>query len=370
MLLKKRPCHFFIFGSAGEAPLGQSLSRFLPPAATTLLMGRTSPAVLGAYLKRLRVLITNDTGPMHLAAAVGTPVVALFLASARVQDTGPVGQGHVIMEPRLDCHPCLAPCPQTPCHRAISPEAVFLWADKILSNEALTPGGDEQAHLCPRVYLSATDPQGYHAYLPLGRRPLGRRDFWLWLHRSVWGKELDGPDFSPAPLQAWLEKVLRDWYLPPCQDLALKTGETYLLDLCRTAGRGEALAGEIARLVEQGHLFPGRVWPKVEALRSVDQGLRRIGAGFPELSSLVEFYFQDQRGQDGTEAPLLARDLQMSYARLRRLGESALRCLADLGLTLAPQKGREHSLKMAQSVHNSLVNRDVLPPESEGLSCR
>jgi ADP-heptose:LPS heptosyltransferase len=369
-LLENRSCHFFIFGSTGEAPLGEAISQLMPASATTSLLGRTTPAVLAAYLERLDLLITNDTGPMHLAAAVGTPAVALFLASARVQDTGPVGKGHVILEPQLDCHPCLAPCPQPRCHQAITPEAVSFWADKLLNKEPLFPLDDAPVLAPIRAYLSTTDPQGYHAYLPLVRRPLGPRDFWLWVHRAAWGQVLDGSTFSYAPLKEWLERMLLRHYLPPREDPGFMNGEHSLGDLCQTASRGEKLASEIGLLANSGQRSPVRVLQKVEALGVVDLTLRRIGVAFPELAAFVEFFFQEQRDKDGTEIPPLARELEQSYGQLRRLGELALERLAEMRMILGPFAGGENPSEMAQTVQDILTNREALPPESEGIPCR
>ena len=370
MLLEKRPCHFFIFGSAKEAPLVEAISQQVPPWTITSLCGRTSPAVLAAYLKRLDLLITNDTGPMHLAAAVGTPTLALFLASARVQDTGPVGRGHVIIEPQLDCHPCLAPCPRPRCHLAIRPEAVTFWADKLLAKESLIPLDEARVHRPIRVYLSTTDPQGYHAYLPLVRRPLGPRDFWLWLHRALWGQVLDGSTLSYAPLEEWLERMHLEHYLPPREDPGFMTGESCLLELCQTAGRGEELAAEILLLAGNGQQSLVRVLQKIEALGAVDRALRRIGAAFPELAAFVEFFFLNQRDKHGTEVVPLARELEAAYARLRRLGELGLARLGKLRMTLGPLPEGANLTEMAQTVQNMLTNREALPPESEVVSCR
>jgi ADP-heptose:LPS heptosyltransferase len=370
MLLKNRACHFFLLGSAKETTLGEAIARAMPPGSTTSLLGRTSPAVLAACLQGLDLLITNDTGPMHLAAAVDTPTLALFLASARVQDTGPVGRGHVIMEPRLDCHPCLAPCPQPRCHQAITPEAVAFWAVKLLNQEALLPVDEAQGQDTVRAYLSSTDPQGYHAYLPLIRRPLGPQDFWLWVHRMVWGQVLDGATFSMAPLQIWLEETLRRHYLPPREDPGLRSGLSCLEDLCQSARQGEKLAEEILLLADSCQTSMVRVLQKIEALDGVDRSLQRMGVGFPELAALVEFFFLDQRDKQGNEIRPLALDLKAAYARLRRLGELALARLTELGRTLTlPEKGGE-SLEMAQSVQYLLSNKEALPPESEGIPCR
>ena len=70
------------------------------------LTGKTTLLQLGAVLKRCRLLVSGDTGPMHMATAVNTPVAALFGAADPAR-TGPVGKGHrVIQAEGLHCVPC------------------------------------------------------------------------------------------------------------------------------------------------------------------------------------------------------------------------------------------------------------------------
>jgi hypothetical protein len=61
----------------------------------------------------LDMLLTPDTGTMHLAAYLGTPATAFFLSSAWCFETGPYGRGHTVYQAVRDCLPCLesAPCP-------------------------------------------------------------------------------------------------------------------------------------------------------------------------------------------------------------------------------------------------------------------
>ncbi len=68
--------------------------------------GRTSLPQVAALLARSRVLLTNDTGPMHLAVGVETPVVDLSVGHVDFQETGPYGAGHWVLQPALDCAPC------------------------------------------------------------------------------------------------------------------------------------------------------------------------------------------------------------------------------------------------------------------------
>jgi len=68
--------------------------------------GRTSLHQLVGLLSRCQLLLTNDTGPMHLAVGVGTPVVDLSVGHVDHNETGPYGPGHWVVQPDLACSPC------------------------------------------------------------------------------------------------------------------------------------------------------------------------------------------------------------------------------------------------------------------------
>lgn len=75
------------------------------------LAGRLSLGELACVLRRCTVLISNDSGPVHVAAAVGTPVVALFGRNQRGLSParwGPVGPRHVVLHKEVGCRVCLA----------------------------------------------------------------------------------------------------------------------------------------------------------------------------------------------------------------------------------------------------------------------
>lgn len=69
------------------------------------LDGRTSLKTLAAVFRRARAVLSTDTGPMHIAVAVGTPVVALF-GPTDPGYTGPHGGGHVVLRSGVPCSPC------------------------------------------------------------------------------------------------------------------------------------------------------------------------------------------------------------------------------------------------------------------------
>ena len=89
-------------GSSNELALVEALPTSLP---IINLVGKTSILQLGALLERCEVCLTCDSGPMHIAAAVGTPTVALFGPTDPVRHK-PHGTGHTIIEKPVECRPC------------------------------------------------------------------------------------------------------------------------------------------------------------------------------------------------------------------------------------------------------------------------
>jgi lipopolysaccharide heptosyltransferase I len=89
------------------------------------LVGQTTLKGLAAVLSRIHLFITNDSGPMHLAAAMGTPVAAIFTCTSP-QRARPYGDGHLIFASRLWCAASyLKKCARMECMREMTPEWVW-----------------------------------------------------------------------------------------------------------------------------------------------------------------------------------------------------------------------------------------------------
>lgn len=86
---------FVVFGTAAESGLCHEVARTIGKAATSVAGGTTLPQ-FAALLAACQLVLCNDSGGMHLAAAVGTPVVAVFGVTDATR-TGPLGSGHVLV---------------------------------------------------------------------------------------------------------------------------------------------------------------------------------------------------------------------------------------------------------------------------------
>lgn len=102
-LLQDESLCIVYFGDQTTTPLVKEICRELPPRVINLA-GLTSLRELASLIKLCDVLLTNDSGPMHIAAALQTPLVALFGSTNEVV-TGPYQTGKVIHK-HVECSPC------------------------------------------------------------------------------------------------------------------------------------------------------------------------------------------------------------------------------------------------------------------------
>jgi heptosyltransferase I len=131
-LLERDDVSVLFTGGSGDRPVVERILGAMKRPALDLT-GRTSLKQLAALYQRARLVVSTDTGPMHLAAAVGTPVVALFGPTAPWR-TGPFGPGHRIVRAPVHCAPCFKrDCDIGGCMDRISVDRVMAAVERTLS---------------------------------------------------------------------------------------------------------------------------------------------------------------------------------------------------------------------------------------------
>ncbi len=192
-----------LLGTAAERPLGERLKE---PAGVPVadLMGATGLRELAATLACCDLLVTNDTGTMHLAAGLGVRSVAIFLATAQPWDTGPYLPGCLCLEPDLsgstgDCHPCGfgQACPHLTesgeaCRQAIGAAGVADLALAMLAGrEPTVPPG-----LGARVWKSIIGEDGLMDLESLSGHEDRDRTRLIRVQRRLYRRYLDGEDLE------------------------------------------------------------------------------------------------------------------------------------------------------------------------------
>ena len=126
----------YLFGAPEDADVCGRIASAAP--AVENRCGQTSLVELGGYLAAMQLVITVDSGPMHIAAATGTPVIALF-GPTDPKRTGPYGAAHRIMHhENLSCRPCLSRTCRLPeadirCMRELTPDRIIAQARKMMA---------------------------------------------------------------------------------------------------------------------------------------------------------------------------------------------------------------------------------------------
>ena len=178
-LVAEKKRRVVLTGTPDERPLASRVLKGLrtgPPEIVDLV-GATTLLEMGAVLHRCALLVSGDTGPAHIAAAVGTPVIALFFGTAYPWETAPYGPGHMIIYSDPPCAPCSHPdrCERHVCRERITPERVMEaleTLDAVHSPEPTSRGGvTETSAGGTRLFATALNEAGEQILIDPISRP-------------------------------------------------------------------------------------------------------------------------------------------------------------------------------------------------------
>lgn len=136
-LVREQNARCVLVGTAGDREAGREIESSLPPDVRAVnLIGRTDLRLLAGVLEACRAFVSNDSGAMHLAAAVGVPVTAIF-GPTNERATAPVGDHDVILH-QVFCRPCmLRECPiDHRCMKRIGADEVYTAVARRLERSA------------------------------------------------------------------------------------------------------------------------------------------------------------------------------------------------------------------------------------------
>lgn len=212
------------------------------------LVGRTTLSQVAALLAECRTLLTNDTGPMHLAVAAGTSVIDLSVGHVDFQETGPYGHGHWVLQPELDCAPCgfEQVCAHQACKDRISPDLV---TDLLLYVLNGAPFPSRVSGV--RLYRSDVDEDGLGTFrLKAGAESVVTawyagfwRQYWYETYTGVVSR-VPMPDGPPPDAPQASESIQR---LVPFVETACRKAE----EIDRLAGRNSVNISRVKQLQQE-----------------------------------------------------------------------------------------------------------------------
>ncbi len=293
-----------LVGVKSEQTLGETFDRVAPGLAISLF-GKTELGTLAALLEQAGCLITNDTGTMHLAAAVGCPVVLVSVGYVHFRETGPFGLGHIAIE--------AAPGNEILVEHVV--EAMKL-CEGVAPSER--PAGALHGPMWEKVsaYRSARAPDGVQTWLPLGNRAPSETDVARMAYRAMWMREMSTKD-NQRELD---ESFDLQW------SSYSATAETYELarklagdieELCSIGSEASGLARKIRERLER----PGRAKEAqryVKELIEVEERLRLFGEIHDACRPLVALAKFERDNIENAPAKALADQTVGIYTDLTR----------------------------------------------------
>ncbi|VAX29995.1 hypothetical protein MNBD_NITROSPIRAE03-722 [hydrothermal vent metagenome] len=331
-------------GSVKEEEYGKEFEAIATTKPLNLI-GRTDLRELVALLKRCNLFISNDTGPLHIATAVGTRTINISLASVHFRETGPYGEGHYVVGAELPCSPCgfNSSCNDMVCKRVINAANVFELSKRLLIEGDLTSIEDSAGWENVQVYKSFFEKDGFIDYMPLIKgRPLRKDLLFIHIYRQTWLKILDRehPGTSDGIYRFFVEK-LSEWY-----DMDSVSSSTLIEDELNVLRRLKELSDSAFSIIAIIDREARKSSPDVELIKKIwrgvpplDQEIETIGYTWPALKPLTTIFKYEKE--------------ELEEEDIAVLSEKACRIYNDLGLHASML------IQFLQSLRSTFTKQDV-----------
>ena len=370
-LVKKYGAKIIIFGVPSEKDVGDEIQSKMDGRAINAA-GKTSVRELSALLKRCHLLVTNDTGTMHVAAAVGTKVVALFFAHALVHETGPYGEGHIILQADIPCSPCShhTNCKNPICKDYIAVEDVLSAVEIINKGQGargkgqddtivtlseakgleearffgLRPQNDITCNFSKvKPYYSVFDKDNMVEFLPLIKKTLDINDIVGNAYRTMWKRVLGDNGRLNISSHTYTEEILEE-----SRDVAEKLKEHYDIKinaiihlnnlpkifnkLAQFGKDGVSITKDIIKEVSRVKFDAEYVKGLGNKIDEIDKKINLLGLTEPAAGPIVSMFKFAKENLQGDNILILAEDTLIIYTTLiieANIMEQMLKLITD-----------------------------------------
>jgi ADP-heptose:LPS heptosyltransferase len=315
-LNQKLGARVVLTGTKAELPLIERVKEGVADLPVLVAAGKTNIPQLAAVLSKCDLLVTGDTGTMHVAVAVNVPVVALFLASAFCFETGPYSAGNIVIQPTIECGPCNPnkSCARPDCHDTISPELVTELVSRRLKNDWSEIPADLVNWRQAVVYRSEFDEHGFLDFVPMN--PIPRKNDFIMreVYRRLWVDDLGGEIYRNRPRIP----VARETSLVICDNLDV---EKLASDVAGLAKTGQRVLDQLFLAVNDPSVSGPQLAELNGALNDIDRQVEELGLTMHILGPLARMFIFARENLEGTDVMVLGQQMKQAYIDLERRGE-------------------------------------------------
>jgi len=324
LLIENLNARIIIFGVESENEVAEEIKSLAKNKdRISNLAGKTNLSELSQLLEKCEYLVTNDTGTMHLAAALGTKIVGLFFAHAHPYETAPFSPGHLLFQARISCAPCSygVHCNDIVCVDKVRPQYLSSAIENHLKTktwilpEQITPDSELN------VFETVFDFDMNFKLKPLVRIGLGMDDMFREAHALLWRERLtekrDVGKFEFL-INGVCEDLIRDYDCSDIESLDEQLQKKYsiLEDIIKLSKTGKKMCGSIIRGVSGGNGNSNKVAQFGEDISCIDEKIEVLGFSNPELRPLTDMFSKRKENLAGNNVCFLAIETQKSYIDL------------------------------------------------------
>jgi ADP-heptose:LPS heptosyltransferase len=316
LLIENLNARIILFGVASESKSATEMIQLTNnKSRVTDLSGKTDLKQLTGLLKGCDYLVTNDTGTMHLAAALNTKIIGLFFAHAHPFETAPFSSGHLIFQARISCAPCSygVHCNNIVCVEKVLPEHILAFVENHIEYKMWQLPSDLLNSSELNVYETVSD-QGIIRLKPVIRHDLELDDLFRLAYSVLWRETLASG--TSASLKG-LQELLEDYKNSDSQTVGeLLNDKTELLETI------EALGKEGVRLCEgivknASHALPVKLVKFGEDIQKIDEKIELTGMAHPELKPITDMFTKRKENLMGSDISRLGIESRKCYTLLK-----------------------------------------------------
>ena len=283
------------------------------------LTGKTSVADLVYIVRRSNLLITHDTGTMHIGVAVGTKLIVIYTGNVGFLETGPYAENRLLVIPDIGCFPCdfNLKCLNPVCQGLIKPEYIYDMSLMLLKNEI---GYTEKLYKYKNTgivpYLSRFDSKKFIDYLPAVKIKLNFKDLKLKILKLSLEHyyEVDFLIIDENEIQLFLDCFEGiEYNLSLDIEEELKSVEN-LIVLCK---RGMSETKKMINLALKDPFNTEKIEEYTGNIKSIDFELKYISSVYDDLSLFNQIHVINQNSSVSYDLFGLALDSLKNYSRYK-----------------------------------------------------
>lgn len=322
MLLAGNPkIKIILLGAKYDVEAGNYIENSVADGRLINLTGKTSVSDLVYLVKRCRLLITHDTGTMHIGVAAGIKLIVIYTGNVGFWETGPYSANQVLVVPNIGCFPCdfNLKCLNPVCKNLIKPEYIHDIAGMILDeipaeNYRQILSKYKSCGIIP--YISRLDSKKFIDYLPAVKGKLNSKDLKLKILKTALEHfyEEDFWKIDENEIELFLdcfEAVEYNLSLDISEELKVVDN---IIALC---GSGMAETKKMVDLALNDPFDTDRINGTTGNIKSIDFELKYLSSVYDDLSLFNQIHVINQSSSVSYDLFGLAVDSLKSYSRYK-----------------------------------------------------